>query len=136
MSPDSDSPTVSEGQSLTFEQTSFDPDGDSFSVNWYLDYVNVATTQNWAYTPGYGDAGYHTVTLVLSDGEKNTELQWDVTVKVANSLQSNFGYQTLGTTGGLSYEGVIRGSVFSMVYIGRQKFGLAKLNVLFIFIRI
>jgi len=77
-------PTVDEGASLNFTHTSSDPDGDMLLYSWLLDDVEQATSQNWTYTPGYEDAGFHNVTLVVSDGELFDFQQWNVTVNDVN----------------------------------------------------
>jgi hypothetical protein len=73
-------PGVDEGSSLVFEHTSSDPDGDTLFYSWLLDNVQMATTQNWTYSPGYDAAGPHNVTLVVSDGGLFDVQQWSVTV--------------------------------------------------------
>jgi len=77
-------PQVDEGDSLDFTHTSSDPDGDPLSYSWLLDGVEQADKQNWTYTPGYGDAGFHNVTLVVSDGELTDSQQWNVSVNDVN----------------------------------------------------
>jgi len=79
-SPEDLTPEVNEGENLIFNQTSYDPDGDPLSYRWLLDGVDQATTQNWTYSPSYDAAGYHNVTLIVSDGQLSTSMEWNVTV--------------------------------------------------------
>jgi hypothetical protein len=78
--PENTTPEVNEGSSLVFEHTSSDPDGDTLSYSWLLDNFEMATTQNWTYSPGYDSAGPHNITLVVSDGDLFDSQQWSVTV--------------------------------------------------------
>ncbi|MGB9959781.1 MAG: DUF2341 domain-containing protein [Candidatus Bathyarchaeales archaeon] len=71
---------ISEGETLEFTQTSIDPEGQPLSYRWLLDGIEQATSQNWIYAPGYDAASIHIVTLVVSDGELSTSIEWQVTV--------------------------------------------------------
>jgi hypothetical protein len=82
--PESETPTVNEGETLEFKHTSSDPDNDPLSYTWYLDSTEVAYTQNWTYSPDYYAAGHHNVTLAVSDGEFIVAKQWVVTVTNVN----------------------------------------------------
>jgi hypothetical protein len=78
--PATSTPSVNEGQSLTFTQTSHDPDSDPLSYQWLLNSVLKATTQNWTYNPSYADAGIYNVSVIVSDGSLSTKHEWAVTV--------------------------------------------------------
>jgi murein tripeptide amidase MpaA len=73
-------PQVDEGQNLQFTHTSIDPERQSLTYSWLLDHVQQATTQNWLYTPDFDSAGFHNVTLVVSDGSLITTQYWNVEV--------------------------------------------------------
>jgi len=73
-------PTVNEGVSLEFTHSSSDPDGDALTYDWLLDGYFQSSSQNWTYTPNYESAGFHNVTLVVSDGALSTTKYWNVQV--------------------------------------------------------
>jgi hypothetical protein len=77
---------VAEGENLNFTQFSSDPDGDLLSYAWLLDDVEQASTQNWTYAPGFGEAETHNVTLVVDDGEFSDSQEWSVTVNIASGF--------------------------------------------------
>jgi hypothetical protein len=79
-----------------FEHISSDPDDDALSYSWLLDDVEMATTQNWTYSPGYDAAGTHNVTLVVSDGELFDSVQWSVAVVNVNRAPVIDWYYPLG----------------------------------------
>ncbi|MDH7564232.1 MAG: PKD domain-containing protein [Candidatus Bathyarchaeota archaeon] len=87
-SPEDLTPEVNEGESISFNHTSYDPDGDPLSYIWLLDGVEQTTTQNWTYSPLYDAAGYYNVTLIVSDGQLTASIQWNVTVIDVNRLPS------------------------------------------------
>ncbi|MBM4247837.1 MAG: hypothetical protein FJ149_00025 [Euryarchaeota archaeon] len=67
---------------VTFRLDGADDDDDALSVSWFVDNGTVpastGTVFNW--TPGYGSAGNHTVSAVLSDGTESVSRSWNVTV--------------------------------------------------------
>jgi hypothetical protein len=81
-------PEVDEGSFFNFNHTSSDPDGpEAIFYAWLLDHAQVATTQNWTYTPSFGDAGVHNVTLMIWDQhwpDLFDSQQWSVTVNDVN----------------------------------------------------
>jgi peptidoglycan/xylan/chitin deacetylase (PgdA/CDA1 family) len=78
-------PEVDEGGALQFEHVSSDPDGDILFYSWLLDDVEVATSQNWTYSPSFEAAGTHNVTLVVYDsGGLFDSQQWEVSVLNVN----------------------------------------------------
>jgi PKD repeat protein len=85
-SPVNLTPNVDEGSSLGFSVTASDPDpGDTLTYSWLLDGVEVSTTTDYTYSPGFSDAGIHTVDVTVSDGNGGSETQhWDVTVTDVN----------------------------------------------------
>jgi predicted glutamine amidotransferase len=87
-SPEDLTPEVNEGESIGFNHTSSDPDGDPLSYIWLLDGGEQATTQNWTYSPLYDAAEYYNVTLIVSDGQLTASIQWNVTVIDVNRLPS------------------------------------------------
>jgi len=80
-SPVSSTPSVNEGQSLQFTQTSHDPDGDPLTYQWLLDSIVKANSQNWTYSTDHNSVGIHNVTVAVSDpGSLSASHQWTVTV--------------------------------------------------------
>lgn len=74
-------PEVDEGDSLVFNHTSSDDDGDNITYNWTLDSVQQSTDTSWLYEPTYGDRGYYNVTLIVKDSSGLTDSQeWNVSV--------------------------------------------------------
>ncbi len=73
-------PIIKFGNSLTFNHTSSDVDGDTLTYSWKLDLAEQSAEQGWKYTPGSNGVGSHNVTLNLSDGAANATMQWNVSV--------------------------------------------------------
>jgi len=83
--PASTTPSVSEGSSLDFSVSASDPESDTLSYSWTLDGTEVSTSSSYTYSPGYSDAGTHTVIATVSDGYGGTASQtWTVTVTESN----------------------------------------------------
>ncbi|MCX6681833.1 MAG: Ig-like domain-containing protein [Methanoregula sp.] len=81
--------SIDEGQPLEFSVSGSDPDGTAvtFSAAPLLDGAQFSGT-TFAWTPGYDQAGDHTVTFTVSDGtDTDTE---DVTITVTNVLIADF----------------------------------------------
>jgi len=73
-------PTVVIGNSLIFNHTSSDIDGDTLIYSWKVDLAEQSTGQGWTYTPASNEVGIHNITLNVSDGTVNVSMQWNVTV--------------------------------------------------------
>jgi len=73
-------PTIVLGNSLTFNHTSSDVDGDTLAYSWKLDSTEKSTEQGWKYTPISNEIGTHNVTLNVSDGTVAIGMQWNVSV--------------------------------------------------------
>ncbi len=84
-------PNVNEGSSLTLNLDVSDPDGDTLNYKWYLNNIQVATTQNYTYSPDYNSAGNHNITLIISDSNLETSNIWNVTVNDAAPPSSGGG---------------------------------------------
>ncbi len=78
--PTETNPKVYENSTLTFTHTSSDLDNDPLTYSWLLDDIEQTNTQNWTYTPDFGSAGIHNVTLMVFDGELSVTRQWNVTI--------------------------------------------------------
>jgi len=73
-------PTVAIGNSLIFNHTSSDIDGDTLTYSWKVDLAEQSTGQGWTYTPTGNEVGIHNITLNVSDGTVNVSMQWNITV--------------------------------------------------------
>jgi len=78
------SPSIFEGESLSFVVYASDPNHDDLKYNWKLNGVEKSTTNSWTYTPGHGDAGTKTLILSVSDGTSVAIQNWTITVKDRN----------------------------------------------------
>jgi hypothetical protein len=83
-------PGLREGRTATFSATASDPDIDIVTVDWLLDGAKVKTERggnvSFQYSPAYGDAGSHNVTVTVSDGELRTSHNWAFSVAAVNPL--------------------------------------------------
>ncbi|MDR4506602.1 MAG: Ig-like domain-containing protein [Candidatus Scalindua sp.] len=70
--------TVNEGDTVTFNPTATDPDGDALAFS-YSGWMTSAS-----YTTSYNDAGDHTVTVTVSDGSASDSQSVTVTVTNIN----------------------------------------------------
>lgn len=79
--PGDRTPTVKEGESLTFFVQASDPDEEDILTYWWtLNAIPVSTSDNWTYTPDYTESGMKNVEVTVSDGDKTKSLKWIVTV--------------------------------------------------------
>jgi parallel beta-helix repeat protein len=72
--------TISEGESQEFNVTYSDPDGDSTTVQWYLDGMPTVTTDFYTFIADYASAGIYNLTVVVSDGASQVSQQWTLMV--------------------------------------------------------
>jgi len=77
--------TIDENETLSFEFSGYDPDGNDLVYTWKIDddIVQGQSDSIYKYTPDYESAGNHTISLVVTDdpGSKNTlNYQWQVHV--------------------------------------------------------
>ena len=81
--PISPAPTVNEGDSLVFNVTASDPDGDSMTYKWTLNGVEVSTSDNWTYFANISDSGKFVKVTVTDDSpfSQNTTKTWRIIVK-------------------------------------------------------
>ncbi len=100
--------TVNEGGSLRFTADATDPDGDPVSLRWTLDGRPVAENRSaFLYEPDFTMAGAHVIRLLASDGNRNSQVAWNVTVVDVNraprldswSPQSDIHLVELGSVG-------------------------------------
>ncbi len=88
--------TIIEGSSHTFRAQVSDPDGDPVSIGWYLDSVLVSTTDEYNFTAV--SAGVYTLTIVISDGQLNNSIEFNI--REAASSSSGGGGASRGGGGG------------------------------------
>ena len=56
------------GSSLAFTVAASDPDGDTVSVQWFVDFSPAGSGSSFTYSPGIGALGAHVVRAEVSDG--------------------------------------------------------------------
>jgi hypothetical protein len=71
----SDDPTIFEGQSQEFNVTYFDPDGDTLTIQWYVNGSLVEPSPGDSYTYEADVAGIYIITVIVSDGLAQTSHQ-------------------------------------------------------------
>jgi hypothetical protein len=74
------SPSIFEGESLTFKVYASDPNHNELKYSWKLDGVEKSTTNSWVYTPGDKDAGIKTLILSITDGVSTVVQNWILTI--------------------------------------------------------
>ena len=82
-------PTMVLGNSLTFNHTSSDVDGDTLTYAWKLDLIEKSTALGWTYIPAESELGSHNVTLNVSDGSLHAVMQWNVSVINQSDIDVN-----------------------------------------------
>jgi len=83
-SPKDDRLSMSEGESISFEVSAFDADGDDLSYRWVVNEKDVDVGKSFVFSPGFGSAGAHTVEVVVDDGTVSVSKEWLVIVKDVN----------------------------------------------------
>lgn len=81
---------IAEGDSISFQISATDPDGNPLDYNWSLDEAIVGTESNFTYTTDDQSQGTHSISLQVTDnferGERNTlEYAWSVIVEDVSS---------------------------------------------------
>src|SRR5680860_646404 len=88
-SPDSLNVVVDEGESKKFEVQANDMDSETtFSFRWFLNGKLVSSTtssgndskSSWTYSASYGDYSQKIVKILVSDGELQDYVQWNITI--------------------------------------------------------
>ncbi|MBC8500566.1 MAG: PGF-pre-PGF domain-containing protein [Nanoarchaeota archaeon] len=80
-SPNFSNISVYENSTQLFNHTSSDADGDALSYSWLLNSSEQANTSYWSYSPNFTASGNWNVTLIVSDTQNNTVINyWNVTV--------------------------------------------------------
>ena len=80
-SPEQESVAIKEGESIDFSVTAADLNKDELSYAWDVDDVQFGQDTSATYKADYGDAGTHSVTATVGDGEQETSASWDVEVE-------------------------------------------------------
>ncbi|MFH0797852.1 MAG: Ig-like domain-containing protein [Candidatus Woesearchaeota archaeon] len=68
-------------ESRTFEITKTDTDGNTMTVKWQLNNVDIASATSDKYTLLNPTIGNHTIKVIVSDGSLTTSHSWDVSVR-------------------------------------------------------
>ena len=84
--PNTTNISVAEGSSVLFNVTVSDPDGDTINYSWKLNGTEKSTNQSWSYSPGYTEAGYYNVTVLVDDSSLNDSQSWNLTVNNSNRI--------------------------------------------------
>ncbi len=81
-SPAMSSLTMSENETMKFNVTATDANGDTLSYQWFLDGQRLAgkTAREYSYFASYVSAGNHTVRVQVSDGIAAVDHTWNITV--------------------------------------------------------
>ena len=78
---------LTEGQSQTFSVEATDSDGNALSYSWYVDEVlSAKDVASFEYTPGFGDAGSHSVRVDVWDGNLTDSHTWSVEVEEGDDV--------------------------------------------------
>lgn len=78
---------VNEGGEVRFiiNATDIETPSSLLTYKWFLDEKDVhSALRGWTYKPNYDESGRHVVKVVVSDGEDNTSMEWNVTVVNVN----------------------------------------------------
>lgn len=85
--PDKQTWTMPEGKKDIFRITAGDPDTPELGYTWYFDGDRQKETGPvFTYQPDYNSAGPHSLKVVLSDGDTNLTVEWNITVTDLNRL--------------------------------------------------
>lgn len=83
----SDAPgNVTVGKSYLFTITKSDSDGDSMTLQWYVDGELISGATGDSYSYYADDAGGHNISVIVSDGSLTTSKVWTFTVAAAGSV--------------------------------------------------
>ncbi|MBU0628694.1 MAG: hypothetical protein KKC75_05870 [Nanoarchaeota archaeon] len=86
VNPTEKSISIDEGGKIDFSAVVSDKNKDELKYSWKLDDKEVSTENKWSYEIGYNDAGKHTVKFSASDGAKEADVIWQISVKDMNRL--------------------------------------------------
>lgn len=79
--PEHDTLSIKETETIEFKVSAVDVNKDELTYQWSLDNKEVKEGQEFTYTTLYGDAGTHEISVLVSDGEKETSKEWTVNVE-------------------------------------------------------
>jgi len=84
--PQENNLVMNENETLLFNVTVTDANGDSLSYQWYLDKQKLTGKNNreYTYTASYASAGNHTVKVEITDGKDTVSHIWNITVLNVN----------------------------------------------------
>jgi len=79
--PEQDTLDIKETESIDFKVSASDINKDELNYQWSLDNKKVKEGQEFTYATAYGDAGTHEISILVSDGAKETSKEWTVNVE-------------------------------------------------------
>ena len=84
-SPKGDPIVVSEGGLQNFTVNATDAEGEPLAYSWYLDGgLQPGTDRTFQYRPGYDQAGFHNLTVNITDGKSTVSMNWELRIRNVN----------------------------------------------------
>ncbi len=84
VSPDTDAFSLPENSTQLLHAVPGDDYGNPTTLRWQLDDVDVSTSDNYTYAPGFDDAGTHRIEAIADNGLQTATHLWEVTVTDVN----------------------------------------------------
>ncbi len=84
ITPSNLTPEISEGDTLYFNLTYSDMDGDDLNISWYFDGEQKSEQENYTYASNSTSSGNHTLAVIISDGVDNATNVWNISVLEKN----------------------------------------------------
>lgn len=79
--PENETLEIDETQSLAFNVSAIDLNGDELNYQWFLDGKKIQEGQEFSYNPSYDDQGTHEVYVEVSDGTASVKKEWNANVE-------------------------------------------------------
>jgi hypothetical protein len=84
-SPKGDPIVVSEGGVQNFTVDAVDPEGGTLTYSWFLDEgLQPGMDRIFQYRPGYDQAGYHNLSVNVTDGKSTVSVNWELRIRNVN----------------------------------------------------
>lgn len=72
--------TIDEGEGMDFDAKASDANKDELLYRWEFDGKTVSEESGYSYKADYLDEGAHKIRLIVSDGEKEKDVEWTINV--------------------------------------------------------